>query len=180
MPTIVAHALVAATAGAALRLPAKAVVAGAIAAMLPDLDVIGARYGVAWDSPLAHRGATHSLCAALFAGFALAWMLFRAGAWRTPRWWGVAAFFAAAIASHGVLDAMTNGGSGVAFFWPFTGERYKFSWQPIEVSPFAWNFFSARGLRVMGSELAWIGIPCLVVLVAVTVKRIAARDAPRR
>jgi inner membrane protein len=30
------------------------------------------------------------------------------------------------MASHGVLDALTNGGHGIAFFSPFLNERYFF------------------------------------------------------
>ena len=67
-------------------------------------------------------------------------------------------------ASHGVLDAMTNGGLGVAFFSPFNTRRYFFPWTPIEVSPIgAGGFFSARGWDVIWSEIMWIWGPALVL-----------------
>ena len=70
-------------------------------------------------------------------------------------------------ASHGVLDAMTNGGLGVAFLSPFDTSRYFLPWRPIEVSPLALSrFFSARGFAVLQSELVWIWLP--TVLVAAT------------
>src|SRR5215831_7502105 len=45
------------------------------------------------------------------------------------------AYLFLATASHGVLDAMTNGGLGVAFFSPFDTTRYFLPWRPIRVSP---------------------------------------------
>ena len=38
-------------------------------------------------------------------------------------------------ASHGLLDAMTDGGLGVAFFSPLDTTRYFFSFRPAVVSP---------------------------------------------
>jgi inner membrane protein len=50
-----------------------------------------------------------------------------------------------ATASHGVLDAMTDGGLGVAFFSPFDNRRYFLPWRPIVVSPISIaRFFSGR------------------------------------
>ena len=51
-----------------------------------------------------------------------------------------------ATASHGVLDAMTDGGSGVAFLAPFDDTRYFLPWRPIPVSPIGVSrFFSGAG-----------------------------------
>ena len=50
-------------------------------------------------------------------------------------WWTYVAFFFVVTASHGFLDAFTNGGLGIAFFSPFDSTRYFFPWTPIEVSP---------------------------------------------
>jgi membrane-bound metal-dependent hydrolase YbcI (DUF457 family) len=58
-------------------------------------------------------------------------------------------------ASHGVLDAMTDGGLGIAFFAPFDNTRYFFPFRPVKVSPIGLSFFSARGLDVIWSELLW-------------------------
>jgi inner membrane protein len=67
-------------------------------------------------------------------------------------------------ASHGVLDAMTNGGLGVAFFSPFDPTRYFFSWRPIAVSPIgAGRFLSARGMYVLWTELVWLWGPILLL-----------------
>lgn len=70
-----------------------------------------------------------------------------------------------ATASHGVLDAMTDGGLGVAFLSPFNNRRYFFSWTPIRVSPIGiGNFFSSRGLAAMHSELLWVWIPAAALV----------------
>ena len=59
---------------------------------------------------------------------------------------GYVLFFSLSTASHAVLDAMTNGGLGVAFFAPFNNERYFFSFRPIQVSPIGIkNFFGEAG-----------------------------------
>src|SRR5690349_19969775 len=66
-------------------------------------------------------------------------------------------------ASYGVLDAMTNGGLGVAFFSPFNNRRYFLPWRPIVVSPLtASRFFIAQGLAVLQNELLWIWAPSVV------------------
>jgi|SRR5581483_5481771 inner membrane protein len=135
----------------------------AVLPMLPDLDVLGLAFGVPFRSMWGHRGVSHSLLAAALVGAAAA-LLFRRrlGARTTP----LALYFAAIIASHGVLDALTNGGSGVAFFAPFTATRYFFPWRPIPVSPLATHFFSEWGWRVFSAELALIWLPAAVVAVA--------------
>ena len=68
-------------------------------------------------------------------------------------------------ASHGVLDALTNGGNGIALLSPFSNQRYFFPWTPIEVSPLGIRrFLGPRGLVVMISEMLWIWIPLLGIL----------------
>ena len=80
-------------------------------------------------------------------------------------WFGVAAFFAAITMTHGLLDAMTDGGLGVGFFIPFSAERYFLPWTPIEVSPIGVKqFFSARGMAVIRSELLFVWVPVLAAL----------------
>jgi len=70
-----------------------------------------------------------------------------------------------ATISHAVLDAMTTGGLGVGFFIPFENTRYFFGCRPIQVSPIGISkFFSEWGIRVILSELIWVGVPCFTVL----------------
>ena len=80
-----------------------------------------------------------------------------------------------AAASHGLLDAMTDGGLGVAFFSPLDRTRYFFSFTPIAVSPIGSRFFSVRGLSVMLCELRWVWLPSIVFgAAAFTVRRLYA------
>ena len=162
MPTILTHALV----GAALvpifctRPVAKRVWASAIVLpMLPDLDVIGLQFGVAYGDAWGHRGISHSLCAALVTG-SIATLALLHGDLRSYRSWKMALLFWLCVASHGLLDALTNGGKGVAFFAPWNDTRYFLPWRPIAVSPIGIrNFLSASGLRVLFSELLWVWLP---------------------
>ena len=56
-------------------------------------------------------------------------------------------------ASHGVFDALTDGGSGVGFLWPLTNERFFFPWRPIPVAPVGHHFFGTRGLSIFLFEM---------------------------
>lgn len=143
------------------QVPKRVWIAGAICGMFPDIDVAGFRYGIHYGDFWGHRGFTHSLVfAALLAGI-VALAISRtqtAGISRLPL--GVYLFLA--TASHGVLDAMTNGGLGVAFFSPFDNNRYFFSWRPILVSPIsASRFFSGRGYAILQNEFLWIWLPSI-------------------
>ena len=67
---------------------------------------------------------------------------------------GLCFFFAAA--SHGLLDAMTNGGLGVAFFSRSNATRDFLPWRPILVSPIGvTRLFSFRGLAILRCEIVW-------------------------
>jgi inner membrane protein len=104
--------------------------------MAPDLDVIGFRFGIRYGDFWGHRGFTHSLVfAALLAAIVLL-AAFRRGVPGLSQWllW---LYLFLATASHGVLDAMTSGGLGIAFFSPFDNARYFLPWRPVRVSPIA-------------------------------------------
>jgi inner membrane protein len=149
--------------------PARAWVLGAASAIAPDADVVGVALGVPFRSVLGHRGLTHSLVFAAALGVVVVAAGFRHTDLSPPRLW---LYFFLAAASHGVLDALTNGGPGIAFFAPFDNDRYFFPWRPIVVSPIGIRpFFSAWGLRVLESEFVWIWIPCLVFAGVILVAR---------
>ena len=67
----------------------------------------------------------------------------------------------AVVATHGLLDAMTDGGLGVALFWPFTHERYFLPWRPIPVAPIGLGMLSKRGICVLAFEVV-ASLPLLV------------------
>jgi inner membrane protein len=111
--------------------------------VLPDLDVVGFAFGIRYGDALGHRGFSHSIVFALLAGGA-------ALAFFPERSWKLWAFFSFVTASHGILDAMTDGGLGVAFFSPFWLRRFFLPWRPIPVSPIGvGEFFSDWGMTVL-------------------------------
>ena len=125
---------------------AAAMAGWSLLALVPDADVIGFLFGVPYGAAWGHRGATHSLVFALFTG-AIAAAVNRNRAWR------VAALVAAVVGSHGLLDAMTDGGLGAALFWPFDDSRYFAPWTPVPVSPIGLRVLSPYGLSVALHEL---------------------------
>ena len=77
-----------------------------------------------------------------------------------------------ATASHGCLDALTDGGLGVAFFSPFSNTRYFLPWQPIMVGPInILGAFSPWGRRIALSELKWVIGPCTSIILAILATR---------
>jgi inner membrane protein len=116
---------------------------------LPDADVIGFLLGVRYGDEWGHRGATHSLVFSLALGVAigLAAPLFGRPRMRT----GIIA--SVVLASHALLDTLTDGGLGCALFWPFDQTRYFAPWTPIPVSPIGLSYFTAYGLFVAATEL---------------------------
>lgn len=113
--------------------------------MLPDADVIAFALGIPYSAPFGHRGASHSLVAALACG-ALAAAF---GTWR------LGALVTGVVASHGLLDTLTDGGLGVALLWPFSLERFFAPVRPLPVAPIGARFISPRGLSVAFVELVW-------------------------
>jgi inner membrane protein len=152
-------------------------------AFLPDADVIGFKFHVPYASMWGHRGLTHSLLAAAVVAVVvsgLVWLLTKPGIWR-PGFWRLLSLVFLATASHGVLDAMTSGGLGVAFFSPWELERHFFDFRPIKVSPIGIKeFVGARAWRVLESEIRWVGLPCLLVLMLRTIITYPATATIRR
>jgi inner membrane protein len=146
--------------------------AGVFCADLPDIDVIGFRFGIPYADFWGHRGFTHSLVFAALLASVVAIIVLRRGAsgmGRLPLF----SYLFLATASHGVLDAMTNGGLGVAFFSPFDTRRYFLPWRPIRVSPIAFGrFFSPHGYLILQNELLWIWLPAgLFAVLALMLRR---------
>ncbi|MET1077505.1 MAG: metal-dependent hydrolase [Pseudomonas sp.] len=165
MTTLISHPLPILALGLALGsriIGPRLMLAGALLACLPDADVLAFKLGIAYADPWGHRGASHSLLFAAACGLLLALgsRLLRTGPLKAGLWGFLA------CASHGALDALTNGGLGVAFAWPWHHERYFMPWRPIQVSPFINGFFSTRGLAVLLSEVRWVWLPCLLLAAA--------------
>ena len=169
MPTVFSHAAVGLALGRWLswpRLSSRFWICTGVCAMLPDLDVIGLAFGVPYESVFGHRGLTHSIVFAGCVAVPLAHLFSTSGAQGgTPGRLVLWLWFAAITASHGVLDAFTDGGRGIAFLAPFSDRRFFFPWRPIRVSPIGARFFSARGLEVLTSEILWILAPAALIAV---------------
>jgi inner membrane protein len=118
--------------------------------LFPDIDVVGFLRGVPYGAPWGHRGATHSLAFAIvgsvLVGLGARW--FRRPVLRTM---GVATLV---LASHGLLDTMTDGGLGAALLWPFSLSRFFAPWRPIPVAPIGPAFFTPDGAMIALTEVA--------------------------
>ena len=172
MPTVVSHAVVGAAfacaAPRAVRLAPLALASAAVSA-LPDADVVGFALGIPYPHALGHRGLSHGLPFALALG-ASAWLWLRAR--HHSHALALGALLAAACASHGVLDAATDGGLGIGFWVPFSDARFFLPCRPIPVSPLEpAAFFSARGAAILGAEIRWIWLPALALTAAVAWRR---------
>ena len=171
MATAITHALVAgafASFGPQNVSRTKLAVSMAILAILPDIDVIGFRFGIPYGDVFGHRGLTHSLVFAFFA--ALVWILvvFRSVTLFGPVWWRIFGLLCLAAASHGLLDAFTDAGLGIGFFIPFDNTRYFFPWRPLATSPLSVAaFLNGPALRILVNELIWVGIPMACVLLVI-------------
>lgn len=145
-------------------------------AVIPDADAIGFKLGIAYESVLGHRGITHSFFFAALLSAAVTYFFYGEEKMLSKRWWTLLAVFFFATASHAILDAMTTGGLGVAFFAPFDNTRYFFPFRPIKVSPISvTQFFSEWGWRVIKSEFVWVWIPSALVMAVVwSVKKLAS------
>lgn len=164
MASIIAHAACAIAIGDSIRkhnMPRHFWVLLILSTMLPDLDVVGFAFGIEYGDFLGHRGFTHSFIFAGIWSMLLAMIAFREHKTR------IFIILFLATASHGMLDAMTNGGLGIAFLSPFDTTRYFLDFRPIQVSPIGVGaFFSQWGIRVLLSEALWIGVPCLLLLLS--------------
>jgi inner membrane protein len=128
-------------------------------AVAPDIDAIGFRLGIPYGHWLGHRGFSHSIVFAAAIGLITSLFISEKSTRRRCLLFGV--MFASGFL-HDVLDAMTNGGLGVAFFSPFNNTRYFFPWRPIEVSPLSLGrLLTLRGFRVIKSEFIWVMVPSL-------------------
>jgi inner membrane protein len=171
MPTILSHPAVPLAISLGLGsdvIPKRLLLAGALGSIVPDVDILAFRFGIPYEDVLGHRGFTHSFFAAAFVA------LLGACACRMLRTSFIKAFIflLVATASHGILDAFTDGGRGIAFFWPWSANRYFAPFRPIRVSPIGISdFFQSGSVHVLLSELLWIWLPCALAYAALTAYR---------
>ena len=158
MPLTITHAFVPIAAALAIPrrpIPRRLLAAAVLAAMAPDLDgLMRPLLGVARDSIYGHRGFSHSLFVALAFG-ALAAACHRQ---LKVRPLAAAVVVAASMASHGLMDMMTNSGKPVAYLWPLTSLRMFADWRPFPGTPHAPSFLREVSSRV-SPEIVHILLP---------------------
>ncbi len=129
------------------KLGKKALLWGALAQSVPDIDFIAATWTSTSENLLAHRGFTHSF---LFAALITPLLALSAERWHRPhniplkKW---VLFFGAQVLIHLLLDGMNVYGAG--WFEPFSHLRVSYNWIFV-----ADPFFSA-----------WPGIAFVVLLI---------------
>ena len=169
MPTAISHAAVAVAAGIAFAprdVPTYFWPLSIVCSTIPDADVIAFSFGIPYGHFFGHRGFFHSPFFALLLSVFLVGLFFREIGIFSRQWFFYFIFFFLLSASHGVLDAFTNGGLGIALLSPFNNTRYFFPWTPIMVSPIGiQGFFSTWGLSVIKSEFLWIWLPSFLLVV---------------
>ena len=95
---------------------------------MPDADVIAVALGAHDSGVIGHRGASHSLSIAVAVGVVCALVA------RRMRWPVLRTAIAGmlAVASHGILDALGEGGRGIPLLWPFSHTRFM---SPLRLLP---------------------------------------------
>jgi len=103
----------------------KAILWGALAQSIPDIDFINGAWMPLTKELIAHRGITHSFFFAIFIAFFLSLV---ASKWHkieaisTSKWFS---FFIIEIIIHLFLDALNN--YGIGWFEPFSSKRFAFN-----------------------------------------------------
>jgi len=166
MATAFTHALVGGLVGGSVPDPLprrRLIAAGALLAVLPDLDVAAFALGIPYEHPLGHRGLSHSLLFAAFAGGLTALALL-GDRIRSRDGLIAASLLTLAAASHGLLDAFTDAGRGVGFFIPLSDARFFFPWRPLATSPIGIEaFFGGSALPILWNEMRWVWLPLLAL-----------------
>ena len=178
MHTIISHTVVAVAAGKAFApkdVPTHFWLLSIICSIIPDADVVGFYFGVPYGHFFGHRGFFHSPFFGLLLSIFIVGVFFNNEAIFSKQWLFYFIFFFLLSASHGILDAFTNGGLGIALLSPFDNTRYFFPWTPIIVSPLGVKgLLSNWGLMVIISEILWIWLPSFVIVVISIQARIMA------
>jgi len=156
-----------------------------VCSIIPDADVIGFFLGIPYSHFFGHRGFFHSPFFGLLLSLFVVMVFFKNERIFSRRWWFYFFYFFLLSASHGILDAFTNGGLGIALLSPFDNTRYFFPCTPIMVSPIGIEPFISRwGLMVLKSEALFIWLPLLLmVMVARMIRKKSRKDlrfSPRK
>jgi len=135
---------------------------GAVAGIVPDLDVIPGRFMNAVDYLTFHRGFSHSLIFSLIAAPLAGWLIANIHKKENLDWKPWTLLFFLGLITHILLDCFTTWGTQV--FWPL---EYRIAWNtifvidPLYTIPFlfflVWAMFKKKD-NPLRSKLGWIGI----------------------
>jgi inner membrane protein len=176
LPTIITHSVIAVSAAygfSSRKKSLKFFILSITCSILPDADVIGYLYlYIPANYFFGHRGFFHSPFFAALLSIFIVFVFYRKEGTFSNQWWKYALYFFIITSTHGLLDALTNGGNGIALLSPITNNRYFFPWTPIEVSPLGIKgFLTQRGLTVLTNELLWIWVPSFLTVIFLKAKR---------
>jgi inner membrane protein len=164
MPSLLGHAV----AGLAItesfsraKLPRRTWVLAPLCAVAPDLDWFLSFLNIHKNHIMNHRGVAHSLFGALLLAAAILLVTYRRHQ-RSGQLW---LCLSLAALSHGIMDACTSGGVGVALFMPFSDSRWVCVWRPIRVAPLPMGREDCYlFLASLLTEAIWIGLPALALI----------------
>ena len=174
MPSIITHSMVGLAGANAVntgrtKFPKRFWFFSLLLPVLPDADTIAFFFGIPYGHFLGHRGFFHSLFFALIPAILVVGFFFREK--KPKERFLFLLYFFLITASHGLLDALTNGGLGIALLSPFETTRYFFPWRPIKVAPIGvMAFFSDWGLRVIINEILFIWLPSWLLVIIMKMK----------
>jgi inner membrane protein len=161
VPSIISHAVVAVASGISFAprdVPYHFWALSLICSVIPDAYILAFSFGIPYYHLFGHRGFFHSPFFGLLMGIFIISVFFRGIEFFSRQWFFYFTFSFLLFASHGILDAFTNGGLGISLLAPFDNTRYFFSWRPIAVSPIGVaSFLSRWGLVVIKSEIYGYG-----------------------
>lgn len=163
MPTVLTHPAVPMAMGFVLgrkTAPPALTIAGIAVSILPDLDILTWHLGIPLSHEYGHRGFSHSILFAALAALIGARLLKGYG---IP-WTLALGFLFISCISHGVMDAFTNGGHGIAFYWPWSKTRYFAPYRVIQIAPIHLErILSMRIPVVLLSEFLWLWLPLSIL-----------------
>ena len=168
LPTIFTHGAIGLGGGKIFSinsLPKKFWIFAILLPILPDADSIRFLFNIPYWHDFGHRGFFHSLFFALCIALLVMLLFFREDKIFSKTWISKWMFFFLITSSHGILDAMTNGGLGIALLAPFDNTRYFFPYRPIPVSPIGiGSFLSSWGVAVLVAEIVCIWVPLFLIV----------------
>ena len=171
MPSIITHSFIGILSASIFKtkkLKVQFFLFSILCLLRPDFDVMAFKFGIPYEHFFGHRGFFHSIFFAFILSVFVVGIFFRTKDISIKSKTGLLIYFFILTTSHGILDALTSGGLGIALFAPFDNTRYFFPFKPIQVSPIGVKaFFSEWGKRVMISEILWVWLPVIGIFMVI-------------